>query len=524
MRACGLLVAAASLGTLVACGEPRVAVAPADVVASVGVVRDTGAIPQASGPLRIRFRTGEASPSTVIVHRIERPIVVDGDDSDWAGIPGSDVPLRGPAAAIGLGAAEWDAEWRALLVASGRCADAASCEVPPADSGLATVNVRAAYDGERIWFVLRWTDSSESRGIPEWVWTPGALGGPAWLPLPAVLAGEDRAYLSFSMGSFPAFESKGCAAACHLGERLGDVSAAAWPVRTRMHTDERGQSLDGWAWRAGRTDPVGLADDLYFIEAQAADVSGVRADCPNPPTCAEFCRGPVVPVSADPPTQDVAGNVLMHPLCGAAPWLENPLAAGGAPRYAPAGGPTLSGTPLLVATAVPYDGSAPAAPAAGARLPGLLLRAPSAHRDDVAAKGRWDPATRTWTVELGRKLVTDDPNDAQFPVTVHAAAPASDGTIAPQFSVIRDRVLVPRCAGCHGPSSPPALDRAALVGKPSPQAPGGMSYVEPGDPSKSWLFLRMRGEGVAPMPPEGPVSAAALGAIETWIRNGAKDD
>ena len=518
MRARGLLVAAASLGALVACGEPRVAVAPADVVASVGVVRDTGAIPQASGPLRLRFLAGEAGPSTVIVHRVDRPIVVDGDDSDWAGIGGSDVPLRGPAAAIGLSAAEWDAQWRALLVASGRCADAASCEVPPADSGPASVNVRAAYDGERIWFALRWTDDSESRGMPTWVWTPDALGG-AWVP--GAPAGEDRAVLAFSMGgSFPAFETKGCAAACHLGEQLGDVSASAWPVRTRMHTDERGQTLDGWAWRAGRTDPVGLADDLYFIEAQAADVSGVRADCPNPPACDEFCRGPVVPVSADPPTQDVAGNVLMHPLCGTAPWLENPLAAG-APKYAPAGGPTASGSPLLAAVAVPYDG---AAPTAGARVPGLLLRSPSVHRDDVAAKGRWDPVTRTWTVELGRRLVTDDPNDAQFPATVHAAAPASDGSIAPQFSVIHDRVLVPRCAGCHGPSSPPALDRAALVGKPSSQAPGGMSYVEPGDPSKSWLFLRMRGDGVAPMPPEGPVSTAALDAVETWIRNGAKDD
>jgi hypothetical protein len=34
----------------------------------------------------------------------------------------------------------------------------------------------------------------------------------------------------------------------------------------------------------------------------------------------------------------------------------------------------------------------------------------------------------------------------------------------------------------------------------------------------------MRGDGVAPMPPEGPVSTAALDAVETWIRNGAKDD
>jgi hypothetical protein len=520
MKAHGVGPATAVLVALAACGEPRVAVVPADAYASFGIVRGPGAaLPQSSGAIRIRFLTGDADSSTVVAQRVSRPIVVDGDDSDWAGIPASVIPLRGPAAAVGLTPDQWTAELRALWIASGRCASADACELPPADDGLHAVSVRAAYDDERIWLVLRWSADAANGEAAPWVWTPSISGG-AWSM--DLSRGDDRAVVSFGIdGTSPDHDRRGCAAACHLGEDLGDVAPEAWPRRARMHTGSAGERLDAWEWRAARTDPLGLADDLHVVEAQAVDVSGVRADCPDPPSCTAFCVGAVVPVTTDPPIWDVAGNHLEHPLCGTAPWTPNPLVAG-VPRFMAAAGASATPAALLASTAVTY--AAPSGPGAGARIPSVLLRRPSAHRDDVEAKGRWDPATRTWTLELGRKLVTGDPNDAQFPIAVHAPSSTTAGTVDARFSALRDQVLVPRCGGCHSAALPPALTWAALVGQPSPQAPGGMPYVTPGDPSRSWLLVRMRGASGAPMPPDGALDAGTLSAFETWIRNGAKDD
>ena len=53
-------------------------------------------------------------------------------------------------------------------------------------------------------------------------------------------------------------------------------------------------------------------------------------------------------------------------------------------------------------------------PVDGARIPSVMLQRPSANRDHVHAQGQW--RNGVWTVELERKLVTDDPNDAQFPI------------------------------------------------------------------------------------------------------------
>jgi hypothetical protein len=100
------------------------------------------------------------------------------------------------------------------------------------------------------------------------------------------------------------------------------------------------------------------------------------------------------------------------------------------------------------------------------------------------------------------------------------------------YTGLAQEILVPRCASgsCHGGSPPlffPQLDAdagwGAMVNVPSQQA--AMDLVEPGAPDQSWLMVRLRGEGgYPPMPPNDPLTAAELAAVEGWIANGALND
>lgn len=100
------------------------------------------------------------------------------------------------------------------------------------------------------------------------------------------------------------------------------------------------------------------------------------------------------------------------------------------------------------------------------------------------------------------------------------------------FAGIEARILVPRCAtsGCHTgfppPTAPLSLDAGRgygeLVGRPALSAPG-LALVEPGDPARSALALRLRGATGARMPlGQGALEASDLAAVEGWIAAGAK--
>ncbi len=86
--------------------------------------------------------------------------------------------------------------------------------------------------------------------------------------------------------------------------------------------------------------------------------------------------------------------------------------------------------------------------------------------------------------------------------------------------------------GCHGGGAPsglvlgrtPAQDFAQIIGVPSVERPD-LHRIEPGDPSRSWLYLKVAGDleaGVTtPMPlgTNGDPAFAAL--LRTWITAGA---
>lgn len=84
-----------------------------------------------------------------------------------------------------------------------------------------------------------------------------------------------------------------------------------------------------------------------------------------------------------------------------------------------------------------------------------------------------------------------------------------------------------RCTGCHVGAALGGLSldkgEAQLVGKPAGAVPA-LDRVEPGDPSKSYLWLKLTdqhkaaGGGGSPMPVGGyPLPQAELDTIEAWI-------
>jgi hypothetical protein len=106
--------------------------------------------------------------------------------------------------------------------------------------------------------------------------------------------------------------------------------------------------------------------------------------------------------------------------------------------------------------------------------------------------------------------------------------PAADTT----FTMVRRQVLDPSCAlsGCHADAEYPNLsaDRAwaNLVEKAS--SVPGLSLVTPGDPERSYLYIKITGgpgmEGSLMPRNRGALSAADKAVVRAWIARGAPND
>jgi len=453
------LLPAALLAALAGCTDaPRTGRAPADTAFSVGVIDASAAAggvgaPQASGAVKLKFTGGTPSATTVVARRLASPgaIAVDGDAADWAGIPASVIPLQSPGTRVGLAPEDWYCLYRSrynLLVDpyTGAPACPTQCDpaAKPADQATASagctlpvpaygqgegvtwvsqVSVRAAYDDERIYFLLQWADATPDRERRPWSYDPA--GAAAWTADRAVE--EDRAYLSFDVArSFPVHDTLGCAAACHLNGPVGAPPPGTAPgslppaylAQFTMHTGADSERVDSWTWRAASTDPYGLADDQFWSSQR------ISGDCDAPATCWTDCL-----LSPPGPACNGAPGWSWNLASGLPAWLAAGASGDGDPDLSPSylylAGQGLPGwDPTFEALAML---SAPTTtPAAAATLPGIVRQAPSAHRDDVRAAGAWKDGA--WTVELSRALETRvpdpadstrtvaDPTDAQFPL------------------------------------------------------------------------------------------------------------
>jgi hypothetical protein len=131
---------------------------------------------------------------------------------------------------------------------------------------------------------------------------------------------------------------------------------------------------------------------------------------------------------------------------------------------------------------------------------------------------------------------TGTPTDDTGTPTDDTGTPTDDAPAAgATFNDVYTKILKGSCAGgyCHGGSaggwsvkSDAAGTYAELVG-PTSSACSGLKKVEPGQPEKSSLYLKVRGmfSGVctgSKMPTGGSLSSTQLEIVRSWIAAGAK--
>ena len=138
----------------------------------------------------------------VVVHKLSRAPVLDGDDTDWAEIPGSVIRVS-----------------------------PAQADDPLNYLGTVNVLLKAGYYEESIYFMIKWPDATENRSHHTWSW--------------------DEAKKQYVMGDD---KEDGLALKFHMG---GDFDYC-------MLTDKE-YMADVWTWMAARTDPAGLAEDGMHV-------------------------------------------------------------------------------------------------------------------------------------------------------------------------------------------------------------------------------------------------------------------
>jgi hypothetical protein len=242
--------------------------------------------------------------------------------------------------------------------------------------GLGIVRTKAVSDGEYVYFWFSWSDSTKSDRPAYWtyydsgkVWRQNvdSTGFEVTNALNPRWANEDQLTLIWDNGS-NGTEGANCALMCHNEDTM---------------IVGGGGVVDVWIWRAGRTAPNRLADDmLWGTDRQYDDFSQNRASWER---------------NAVDPNSDLTEPAYMH--------LDSP---------------DFNGTYLFEDSAIAMDfGSIRWQTGEG--VPGYVIERdlqPSQEaqtsRYDVGADSEYDHQLATWTVVLWRKLDTTNEDDFAF--------------------------------------------------------------------------------------------------------------
>ena len=223
----------------------------------------------------------------------------------------------------------------------------------------ATVNTKAVYAADGIYFRFNWQDAEKSVTKGAWKYD-----GQKWSHQEG---NEDRISLLFEIERINKFATKGCAVVCHVppGKTAKDG---------KFGTTSEAEKGDLWHWKAARSDPAGFADDTWLTQI-SEEKGGRKSDA------------------------------------GKGGDKKNMTADKSKPMYMPAPGKKLAANDiLLVAHAVEikdYSGFR-----AGDTLTYRMPKMPEGSRADIKAISRH--ADGSWTVVLFRKLDTGHDDDVTF--------------------------------------------------------------------------------------------------------------
>lgn len=113
----------------------------------------------------------------------------------------------------------------------------------------ASVNTKAVYTDQEIYFLFSWEDATKSVTKEAWMYD-----GHKW---DHQKGNEDRISLLFEINRINNFATKGCAVVCHVPEGAPNAKDGKFGTSTAA---EKG---DLWHWKAARSDPAGFADDTW---------------------------------------------------------------------------------------------------------------------------------------------------------------------------------------------------------------------------------------------------------------------
>ncbi len=229
--------------------------------------------------------------------------------------------------------------------------------------GVSSVSVRSMYDELYVYFLLSWSDATESDTKSQLTYDAGTA---TW----SSSGNEDRFYFHFPITGFPgtAFaDDAGCAAFCHYDE-------SAPNGKGYMYTGAADQLVDAWQWKASRANPIGYVHDKHLIYKASAG-SGRKGDQ------------------------------------GLDTYVENKIQGSGFPNYMHVTDPNANAPyHQFVWDMVPFDQSATFSD--GATIPGVFLRYPTGSGSDVITKGVYTGTG--WVVEVMRLRNTGNGDDYQF--------------------------------------------------------------------------------------------------------------
>ena len=227
-----------------------------------------------------------------------------------------------------------------------------------------TVTTRALYTDNRLFFLFKWKDPTQSVTKQSWMFE-----GQKWIHLKG---NEDRIALLFEITRINKFATRGCAITCHSP---ADVPRKDWKLATKTD-DEKG---DLWHWKAARSAPYGYADDAWLTVA-------------GNPTGSYRETGRRKDVGG-------GGDIKNETPDGTRPfYMQNPALKPSAPGF------------LLMEEAVKITDYSVFK--TGDIIPYRLPLKPSGSRFDVKATSRY--ADGSWMVMLSRKLNTGYEDDVIF--------------------------------------------------------------------------------------------------------------
>ncbi|MEW6034855.1 MAG: ethylbenzene dehydrogenase-related protein [Chloroflexota bacterium] len=239
--------------------------------------------------------------------------------------------------------------------------------------GRTTVEMRALYDKDMVYFLAEWADPTQS--VQRMPWQKQADG--TWKQLTSSTTHQENTYYEDKFAliwdiKIADFTKAGCTATCHPGEQ----AASAYGSKYTLNADGIG---DIWHWKGVRTGTVGQIDDQYL-------------DGKRPSESAEAGR------HSDPKT---GGG-----------YSDNINAAKTAPAYALPNNAKANVTGIYWIDNSEKVGFDDLSYVPGDEVPGIIVSAITGDRGDISAQAKWDNGK--WTLEWSRKLTTGSQYDVQF--------------------------------------------------------------------------------------------------------------